>query len=96
MQGVRSISSPIGQEYYAYGYLSTDMSMPESSCLFFFFSFNNLLHGTRGQTVVATFVTTYNRRTPNMELKKEKKKKRKEKRKEEGKRKERKEKEKRN
>ena len=24
MQGVRSISSPIGQEYYAYGYLSTD------------------------------------------------------------------------
>ena len=54
----------------------------------FFFSFNNLLHGMQGQTMVATFVTTYNRCTPNMELKKEKKKKRKE----EGKRKERKEK----
>ena len=52
---------------------------------FFFFKFNNLLHSMRGQTVVATFVTTYNRRTPNMELKRERKrkeKKRKEKEKE--------------
>ena len=29
---------------------------------FFFFIFNNLLHSARGQTVVATFVTTYIRR----------------------------------
>ena len=28
---------------------------------FFFFNFNSLLHGARRQTVVATFVTTYNR-----------------------------------
>ena len=69
------------------------MSDQHSMTKWFFF-INNLLHGTRGQTVVATFVTTYNRRTPNMELKKEKKKKREEKRKEKGKRKERKEKEK--
>ena len=30
---------------------------------FFFFYINNLLHGARWQTVVATFVTTYKRRT---------------------------------
>ena len=36
----------------------------------------------RGQTVVATFITTYNRCTPNMELKRKRKRKEKKKEKE--------------
>ena len=41
---------------------------------FFFFLINNLLHGAQGQTVVATFVTTYIRRTLTWSRRKEKEK----------------------
>ena len=41
--------------------------------IIYIYFINNLLHSTRGQTMVATFITTYNRRTPNMGLKKKKK-----------------------
>ena len=34
-----------------------------SILFFFYFIINNLLHGVQRQTVVATFVTTYNRCT---------------------------------
>ena len=60
----------------------------QQSCVIFFL-FNNLLHGTQWQTVVATFVTTYNRCISNMELKRKRKgkEKRKEKKRRKGKRK---------
>ena len=45
---------------------------------FFFFLINNLLHGARWQTIVATFVTTYKGSTLTWEIERKKRKRKRE------------------